>query len=253
MALFASLYKQLIYQKRYLINTLFSMLLFVVLFIAVAFGYSVVSSSPFEFGHTLSGLIVSYYAWTLMMSVYTSTGYTIEQNKSNGTLENLIVNSQNPTLILITECLANTLVYFVFSWCIIGILCWVFSIALYIHVITVLVILMVGLVSVLGLSLVVAGVEMIIRKTDSILSILQFVLLGSLFMSDNTITRLFIPFFSANLLLKSSFIENMDLLCMPIELLLSVVINSTIYLLIGVGVFTYGLHHAKKRGTLSFY
>ena len=94
-----------------------------------------------------------------------------------------------------------------------------FSIALYIHIITVFVILMVGLVSVLGLSLVVAGVEMIIRKTDSVLSILQFVLLGSLFMSDSTITRLFIPFFSANLLLKSSFIENMELLCMPIELL----------------------------------
>ena len=46
-----------------------------------------------------------------------------------------------------------------------------FSIALYIHIITVFVILMVGLVSVLGLSLVVAGVEMIIRKTDSVLSI----------------------------------------------------------------------------------
>lgn len=253
MILLASLYKQYNYHKRYLVNTLFSIVLYTVIFVALIYGYSALSATPLQYGSTVSGLIISYYAWTLMMSVYTFTGYVVEQNKNNGTLENIIVSSQSITLVLICECIANCLFYFVFSWAIIGLLALICGVSLHVHVVTTFVILMVGLLSVLGMSLVVAGLEMLLRKMDSIMTLLQFALLGELFLPDSVPARLLLPFHFANHLLRRTFLDDCTLSSFSGKDYLYLALNSAIYLLLGVLCFSQALKLAKRKGTLSFY
>ncbi len=253
MLFLASMYKQYKYNRRYIFNTIFNIVLFTVIFAALIFGYSSLSSSPLQYGSSVSGLMVSYFAWTLMLSVYTSTGYVVEQNKNNGTLENIILASQSITAVLIFESIANSVWYFVFSWAIIGILSLICSVQLYIHVLTVFVVLIVGLLSVLGLSLVVAGLEMIFRKMSSILSLLQFVLLGGLFLPDMIASRVLMPFYMANTLLKKTFLEDGTLLTFAWSDCLLLLFNSALYLLFGILCFQAALNYAKRKGTLAFY
>ncbi|HCX78008.1 MAG TPA: hypothetical protein DG577_01200 [Firmicutes bacterium] len=127
----ACLYKELIYKKRYLVNTVITMILFCVIFIILIGGYSAISGSPFQFGESAAGLVVSYYAWTMMLSVYTSTGYIVYQNKQHGTLENIISNTRHFTLLLICESIVSSAIYFVFSWLIIGALTLIYGIKLH--------------------------------------------------------------------------------------------------------------------------
>ena len=58
----ASLYKELIYKKRYLVNTVITIILFCIIFLIFIGGYTAIASTPFQFGESAAGLIVSYYA-----------------------------------------------------------------------------------------------------------------------------------------------------------------------------------------------
>ncbi|HBI55246.1 MAG TPA: hypothetical protein DDY38_00215 [Firmicutes bacterium] len=249
----ACLYKELIYKKRYLVNTVITMILFCVIFIILIGGYSAISGSPFQFGESAAGLVVSYYAWTMMLSVYTSTGYIVYQNKQHGTLENIISNTRHFTLLLICESIVSSAIYFVFSWLIIGALTLIYGIKLHFMVFSVFTILMTGLLSVLGLSLIVAGAAMLFRRMDGIMSILQFALLGGLFLPESAVTYLGIPFYSANKMLMSIFIDGTSLLHLDLDNCIMLVCNSLVFLAAGILIFQLCLKGAKRRGTLSFY
>lgn len=251
----ASLYKELIYKKRYLANTLTTMILFCVIFVVLLCGYSAITgnSSLFNFGDTTAGLVVSYYAWTMILSVYTSTGYIVTQNKQNGTLENVISNTRHFTLLLVCESIVSSVIYFVFSWLIIGALTLICGVKLHFMVFDVFVILMIGLLSVLGLSLIVAGAAMVFRKMDGMMSILQFLLLGGLFLPASTVSSLIIPFYSANNMLMDIFIDGTSLLHLDTYSYIMLLSNSLLYMVIGVLIFNLCMKTAKQKGTLAFY
>lgn len=249
----ASLYKELIYKKRYLVNTVITIILFCIIFLIFIGGYTAIASTPFQFGESAAGLIVSYYAWTMMLSVYTSTGYIVYQNKQYGTIENIISNTRHFTLVLICESIVSSAFYFVFSWLIIGTLTLICGIKLHFMVFSVFTILMIGLLSVLGLSLVVAGAAMLFQRMDGIMSILQFVLLGGLFLPESAIISLGVPFYSANKMLISIFVEGKSLLHLNLDNYIMLACNSLVFLAAGILIFQLCLKSAKRRGTLSFY
>ena len=251
--LYAVLYKELIYKRRYLLNTLFQMLLFCVIFITLFKGLSANFQMPFNYGNSIGALIVSYYAWTMMLSVYTSTGYVVMQNKQNGTLENLMCNTPYFTLYLIYESIISSVIYFILSWCIIGILSWVCDVYLYVRLVDTFIVLVSGLMSVLGLSLIIAGMAMNYRKIESIMNIIQFILLGGLFIKDTVLAKLFIPFYCANKILINIFVDGISITSFAVRDYIFLVGNSMIYMILGVCIFELCMKKAKRDGTLSFY
>lgn len=251
----AAVYKELIYKKRYLANTIISMVMFCAIFIALITGYSAISGqgSLFNYGESTGALIVSYYAWTMMLSVFTSTGYIVTVNKQSGILENIMCNTPHFVVLLICESLVSSFVYFIFSWLIIGVLTWICNVTIHILILDVFIVLMIGLLSVLGFSLLVAGSALVLRKTEGIMSILQFVLLGALFLPDSYLTRLFSPFFTANQMLTEIFINGTRISSFQLMDYLMLFGNSAVYIVIGVFVFSLCMRKAKQKGNLSFY
>ncbi|MBC7087939.1 MAG: hypothetical protein H5T96_05535 [Tissierellales bacterium] len=254
---FASAYKELIYKKRYFFNTLFSMIMFYIIFFLIFSGYSLIANrsqlSPLNLGTSLSGIVVSYYAWTMILSIYTSTAYIVQQNQQFGTLENIMVHSKNLSFLLVSENLVNMLFYFVFSWINIFVFSKISNISLYINFFTVMYIIVIGLISVLGISLVMAGISLIYKQINNFMNIMQFLLLGILFLKDTIISRLFLPFYQANKLLQDSFIKNLTFKNFTIHDHLLLNLNAIIFLTIGLIVFKKCLNKAKIKGTLNFY
>lgn len=251
----AAVYKELIYKKRYLANTIISMIMFCVIFIALITGYSAISGhgSLFNYGESIGALVVSYYAWTMMLSVFTSTGYVVTLNKQSGILENIMCNTPHLVVLLICESLVSSVVYFIFSWLIIGVLTWICNVTIHILILDVFLVLMIGLLSVLGFSLLVAGSALVLRKTEGIMSILQFVLLGALFLPDTNVTRLLSPFFAANQMLTEIFINGTRISSFQLIDYIILLSNSALYGIVGVFVFSLCMRKAKQKGILSFY
>lgn len=144
------------------------MILFCLIFIILVGGYSAISGSPFQLGESATGLVVSYYAWTMMLSVYTCTGYIVYQNKQHGTLENVISNTRHYTVLLICESIVSSAIYFLFSWLIIDALTLIYGIKLHFLVFSVFAIIMIGLLSVLGLK----GISLLQLSSGSYMTLL---------------------------------------------------------------------------------
>lgn len=253
--IFAAFYKEIINKKRYLLNTIFSMIMFCVIFALLILGAVTVAgdNSPLQFGSSTGGIVVAYYAWTMMLSVYTSTGYIVEQNKQNGTLENIMSHTKHITSLLICESIVSSMIYFMFSWIIIGFISWISGIHIHFMILDVFLTMMIGLISILGVSLITAGFTLLFRKTDGIMSILQFALLGLLFLPKSSVSMVVAPFFTANQMLTDIFLQGTSIFSFQVENIVFLVLNSAIYLALGILVFKLCLSRTRVLGTLSFY
>lgn len=255
MLIAASAYKELMQKKRYFANTIMSIILFYVIFLALWGGYSLLSvgNSSINLGNSFSGILISYYAWTTMLSIFTSTGYIVQENRQYGTIETLSVNSTSLTFLVICESLVRILYYFVFSW--VNILLFAFTTRthLYINVGVVFYSIVFGMLSVLGLSLIAAGTSMLFRKMENILSIMQFVLLGGLFLPSSPVVDIIFPFHQAKILLESSFINGLKFIDITLAENMYLLLNMVLYVSLGVIIFNRCLRIAKIKGLLNFY
>ena len=186
----------------------------------------------------------------MMLSVH-FTGYIVYQNKQYGTTKILLVTPGIYFSADLREHLSSAF-YFVFHGLLLA-LTLICGIKLHFMVFSVFTILMIGLLSVLGLSLVVAGAAMLFQRMDGIMSILQFVLLGGLFLPESAIISLGVPFYSANKMLISIFVEGKSLLHLNLDNYIMLACNSLVFLAAGILIFQLCLKSAKRRGTLSFY
>lgn len=248
----ASIFKEITHKRRYLMNTVFSVAMFYVIFLALLGGARLFLGA-FNYGDTLLGLVVGFYSWTMMLAVFTSNGYIVEDNKLYGTIETITANSTGLTLVLITEAAVSIVFYFVFS---------IFNLFLYsvtarvpiaYNIISILVIMLIGLSSVFGVSLLVAGITLLIRKASNILSILQFALLGFLLLPPSMTVKITVPFSCASTLLRTIMLKDETILELPFSDLLYLLINAIIYLSLGIAAFQLCFTYARKKGVLGYY
>ncbi len=230
------------------------MVLFYIIFFALMKGLSAFSGSlPMNLGESVQGLVVSYYAWTMMLSVYTTAAYLVQQNQQFGTLENLIVNSESFSFVLISENIVSILFFFLFSWVNLFVFSKIAKITFFINFFTVLYVVLIGLLAILGLSLLLSGIALLYKRVGSFMNIGQFLLLGFLYIKDTTISRMFIPFYQAKQLLEKTFIHDVSFLDFTASDHLYLILNAAIFLILGVFFFHRCLHRAKVKGTLSYY
>jgi ABC-2 type transport system permease protein len=230
-----------------------TLLLFCVIFITLVGGYGLVASTPLNIDGTVSSLIISYYAWTMVMSVFTATGYAIESAKQAGTIETAISHAKSFCALLISESAASSIFNFVFSWIVVGGLSLVFGVALHLRVADVLIVMLPGLASILGFSLTVAGITLLTHKASGVLGILQFVLLGGLLLPDGILQNIAIPFKAASALLKPILLNGLPFWQANLTQIGCLLASAALYMALGVWVFGRCLEAAKRRGTIGFY
>jgi len=243
---------------RYKFNTVSNFLIFYVLFMFMFlgvknFGISM-GVSPIDMGDNLEGFIIGYFLWTIIMLAYSNIAYSIINDASRGTLEQLNMSGISLSQIVIVRSFANLLLDILFSIILLLFIMKQTGYWLKMDIISILIPAFLGIFSILGIGLIFGGLALIFKKIQSLLNIVQYFLIALVaIIPESKIISAILPFnYAAGTIFSvmkggSSF---MDFSLLDYGLIVG---NSLIYLTLGLIVFNQCVRIAKNRGLLGQY
>ena len=245
--------KEYIELKRYLPNTLALVLTFYLIFLGAFFGIMSIGD-PANFDMNVQYSIVSVAFWSLTMMTMNFIGYSIITEATRGTLEQIYMSPMGVWKIMLTRIVSQfglqsiVMVLLLFAamltsgqW-------------LNLNPATTIPIIIVTMISMLGISFMIAGLAVIVKQIQAFLQIFQFVLMGLVFVPLNTAPFLvFAPFVKGVNMVRAVMIEDLTLTQLPLSDYGVLILNSLVYLTLGLVVFHLCEKAAMKRGLLGQY
>lgn len=242
--------KYLIHLRRYLFNTLASMIGVLILFVMVFFGLRNFNASV----ETLQGTIIGFALWLFSVSAYNNMSYMLLEEARNGTLEQLYLAPTSFRKItayrVISSFFYNLILFFIFLTIMMTITGQFLTINL-----GVVLLLFLTVMSVYGLGYMIGGLSLIYKKvqaTNQIFTFLFILLLVLPQFIDGALLYL-VPVSWGNWLIGEMMIEGKTLLELPLESILLLFINALGYVAAGTAVFTLCEKVARDRGLLGHY
>lgn len=242
---------------RYKFNTIMEFLTFYIIFMAMFLGLNFfgqnMEASPLKLGGTLENLIVGYFIWMIMLVAYSSVAYSISSDSTKGTLEQICMSSLGLHSVVVVRSIANLFINIVFCFVLLLFIMMTTGYWLNINVISLTVIIIIGIFSIFGISLMLGGLTVIFKQINSFLNIMQFFLIGLVMFDINPMASIFVPFRPAINMVYDITKKDFNLLSFsPLDYLF-LILNSAIYFIIGLVVFNYCSKVAKKKGLLGQY
>lgn len=242
---------------RYKFNTIMEFFTFYLAFMAMFLGLNFfgqnMEASPLKLGGTLENLIVGYFIWTIMLVAYSGVAYSISSDATKGTLEQICMSSLGLHSVVIVRSIANLFINIVFCFVLLVFIMLTTGYWLNINVISLTVIIIIGIFSIFGISLILGGLTIIFKQINSFLNIVQFFLIGLIMFDINPIASIFLPFRPAINMVYDIAKKDFNLLSFGVLDYLYLILNSAIYFIIGLVVFNYCSKIAKKKGLLGQY
>lgn len=246
--------------SRYKFDTLSDILSLYALFMAMFFGLKFfglsISASSVTLGHTLEGFVAGYFLWAIMMMAYSDVAYSIINDASKGTLEQLSMSDLGLHNILIMRSITNMLVNMLIAFALLVIIMATTGFWLHINIISMLLPIFIGLFSILGLSLIFGGLALIFKKVQSFLNIIQYFLIGLVIPSPgsfNIVLTAALPFRPSINMIYFCMIKGTSFFDFSLGDYGILIANSIVYLAIGLFVFKQCTKIAKRKGLLGQY
>lgn len=255
-ALSAEWRREWVQLRRYPTELLSELAVIVLVFYGLFLGGSYMAGGAI-LGGRLSDIIVGYALWTLSMMSVGTMGWTISNEAQNGTLEQVFLSPYGASLILLLRNMASIVISLLFT------ILTLFSVmAITGHYLFVspwdIVPGLLMIASATGLGYLVASVTILMKRSQQLLNLLQFILLFLIMAPTATLggswrwLAIMAPFSPVVALLRSMMTQGAALLGTGNWLLWSVV-NAVLWLLIGLLVFAWAQKKARRRGNLSHY
>lgn len=247
----AAFVKNLLYLKRYWLNTLFGIIIMALLFMGLTYGVSSLSSTFVQKQPT--ALISGYVCWMFMTASFSTMVTNITNEATLGTLEQLYINSKSFILTLITQALSNLiLIWIQFLVLIIIVVFLRLSppniIVDYIYFTP---LMLLGAMSLWGCGFLVAALALEHKNISSIYTALSTILFGGIsYYSQNCESwqLVLIPFATVchyfDLFMKGETQINFLSMC-------EILLNSLGYVLIGVLFFSKSIKRSKKSANFA--
>lgn len=255
-----SMEKSVIELIRYKFNTVSDILSLYALFISMFLGIEIFGTSmnvsSLSLGNTLEGFVVGYFIWTIMMMAYSDTSYSIINDASRGTLEQLSMSNLGLHNILIVRSICNLFMNLLISLVLLFIIMYTTGYWIHIKIFSILIPIFIGIFSILGIGLIFGGLALIFKKIQSILNIVQYFLIALLLPlpdSFGKITSVLIPFRPSSKMIFSTMLEGMSFTGFSMFDYGLMIGNSIMYFGIGLLIFNYCSKLAKRKGVLGQY
>jgi ABC-2 type transport system permease protein len=215
----------------------------------IQMGASVVSM-----GDSLEGFIVGYFLWTIMVMAYSDIAYSIINDSSRGTLEQLNMSSISLARILTTRSFSNLLINYLVSIILLFVIMASTGYWLQIKIFSILVPIFIGIFSILGIGLICGGLALIFKKVQSLLSIIQYFLIGLVTINIHSeFVSSILPFRPAAEKVFMTILGGCSLSDFsPLDYGIMIG-NSILYFSIGLFVFNQCVKFAKTKGLLGQY
>ncbi|MDQ0256112.1 ABC-2 type transport system permease protein [Evansella vedderi] len=249
----ANIRKEYIELKRYLPNTIALLLTFYIIFLAAFFGIMFVGD-PASFEVNVQYSIISVAFWSLTMMTMNFIGFAIVTEAMRGTLEQLYMSPLGVWKIMLTRIIAQFILQMVFMVILLFAAMLTSGQWLNLNPMTTLPIILITMVSMTGVSFMIAGLAIIVKQIQAFLQIFQFVLMALVFIPISVAPFLaFAPFVKGVDMVRTIMIENITLTQIPWADYSFLIANSIVYLTLGLVVFRSCEKVAMKKGLLGQY
>lgn len=250
MFLFKTVFKKdIIYLRRYYINTIFSILLLIILMGIAIYGYKYINPNS---DNSLS-LISGYIIWIFMSSIVSNIATKITNEANLGTLEQLYINSKNFYATIIMQSISVVVVNLcqMILFIIVAILVQFIPFSIGINFLKSIPILCIGLPSLWGVGLILASLSLRYKNINSISSAvitIFFAIISYYSVANYNWSFILIPFATASNY-AYSVICGTPHIGFNIVMLVEIAINSFIYFTIGIIFFKIYEYFSKKNAT----
>lgn len=249
----ANFRKEYIELKRYLPNTVALVFTFYIIFLAAFFGIMFIGD-PASFDENVQYSIVSVAFWSLTMMTMNFIGYSVITEATRGTLEQIYMSPMGVWKIMLTRVIGQ----FGLQSVIMVILLFAAMLTsgqwLNLNPMTTIPIIVVTMISMAGVSFMIAGLAIIVKQIQAFLQIFQFVLMGLVFVPLTAAPFLaFAPFVKGVNMVRTVMIENLTLTQLPLADYAVLTLNSLVYFIVGLFVFHLCEKIAMKKGLLGQY
>lgn len=249
----ANLRKECIELKRYLSNTIAYFITVYLIFLGAFFGIMFIGN-PDTVDVNIQYSIVSVVFWSLSIMTMNFMGYSILTEATRGTLEQIYMSPLGVWKIMLSRIIAQ----FGLQSIIMVILLFAVMLTsgqwLNLNPLTTIPIILVTMISMIGISFMIAGLAIIVKQIQAFLQIFQFVLMALVFVPLTVAPFLvYAPFVKGVNMIRAVMIEDLTLSQLPWSDYGILTLNSISYLSVGIIVFLSCEKMAMKKGILGQY
>ncbi|WP_449603699.1 ABC transporter permease [Paenibacillus sp. Marseille-Q9583] len=249
----ANFRKEYIEMKRYLPNTIALVVTFYIIFLAAFFGIMFIGD-PASFDTNVQYSIVSVVFWSLTMMTMNFIGYSVITEATRGTLEQLYMSPMGVWKIMLTRIVSQLGLQSVIMILLLFGAMLTSGQWLSLNPMTTIPIIIVTMISMVGVSFMIAGLAIIVKQIQAFLQIFQFVLMGLVFVPITVAPFLaFAPFVKGVNMVRTVMLENLTLRDLSLSDYGVLILNSLVYLILGLVVFDRCEKIAMKKGLLGQY
>lgn len=253
--LMAEMRREFVQLRRYPTELFSEVAVLVCIFYGLFLGASYMAGTT-AFGSRLSDIIVGYALWTLSMNSVGTMGWNIADEALNGTLEQVFLSPFGARRILLFRNVASVVVGITFTTVVLIIVMAITGHWLVLSPLDLIPALLMTIASA-GLGFIVASVTILMKRANQLLNLLQFILLFLIMAPLGNLTGpwkvvgILAPFSPIVALLRGMTTGGIHLL--GSDLFLWSVVNTAVWLFLGLWAFGVAERYARKQGTLSHY
>lgn len=253
-ALLVNIWKNLIEFKRYFFNSLSGIVTIFIFFYLIFFGLRAVAGGTPQFGDTIDGVIVGYFMWFMFLLSFQNVSFGIIEEAQRGTLEQVFMSPIPFEFQVFSRIIGEFLINLLMVVGMMYFAAFTTGRTLNFNLITLLYLMIIGVMSALGVGMILGGIALIFKRISSFIQIVTF---GSLMftmidVTVNPVLRL-LPMAQATHMMRLMTLENYTLLDFPLVEHLYLWAASTLFLFIGITVFRSFERRAMVTGALGQY
>ncbi len=231
--------------KRYLLNLLSSIVIFLIIFLLIAFGFK-------SFGQgqslTFKNTAVGYFVWMAIMINLTDLSWTIMSDMQRGIVEQVFISPFGPLIVYTTYELLALLIELPIAYLMMLLIFSMAGMSVAVHP-SFFYFLILAMLQSLGLGYILAGLTLRYKRTQALLNLAQFAVIGLLFIDTNKWIEVLIPitpYFKAMTIASQKLAPSW-------EYFFITTIGTILYITFGALIFSLFSRITLKRGELSMY
>ncbi len=246
--------KVIIEMKRYMFNTVSSLVTMYIVFLLLFFGAKAVGGTAFQAGDSLEGLVVGYIVWVFSIMAYSDLSWSISNEAQIGTLEQMYLSPTGFAWVSGSLLVSRFMVNLVMVIALLMVMMLTSGNWLNLDVISLFPLLVVTILGPYGIGFMMGGLALIYKRIQSAFQILQFVFVAFVAVPINQYYWIkYLPLAMGNRLVHQVMVDGDHLWQLPLGDLLVATIVGLAYFLVGLGTFAYCVTVARDRGLMGQY
>lgn len=242
--------------RRYAFNTVSGLVTLYLIFLALFYGTQAVAGPGGAlggaFGHTLEGLVVGFFVWSVALIGLSELGYSITQEAQQGTLEQLFLSPWGFGWVAAGRLLGAFVTFTVANSALLGLMLLTSGQRLHLHWPSILPLLLATLLQAAAIGLVGAGLAVLYKRIQSAMQILQFAAVGLIALPPSGLAA-YLPLNKTSKLMQDVMVHGALLSQAPSADLLEAAAITAGWIILGGLFFRRCVNLARRRGLLSRY